>query len=89
MQRTYTVGACRLGKLAYLLFYAFVLKVAAEKAITRMRSRIDGYGGVIVIDNEGSIGKAFSTIRMGLASIKEDKLSYGLDPNECNIVNIE
>ena len=57
-------------------------QTAAEKAIARMEERIEGFGGVIVIDREGKFGKAFNTTRMAWASMKDDELKYGLDKNE-------
>jgi isoaspartyl peptidase/L-asparaginase-like protein (Ntn-hydrolase superfamily) len=47
-----------------------------------MRRRVGGTGGVIVIDNEGNIGKHFNTERMAWASLKDGKLYYGLNPGE-------
>ncbi len=48
-----------------------------------MEKRINGHGGVIVIDKDGNFGKAFNTKRMTWATAKDDVLQYGLEPNEC------
>ena len=54
-----------------------------------MEKRVDGYGGVIVIDKDGNFGKAFNTKRMAWASIKDDHLQYGVDPNECIDIDLK
>ena len=55
---------------------------AAESALSFMSRRVGGTGGVIVIDNAGNIGKHFNTERMAWASLKDEKLYYGLNPGE-------
>ena len=57
-------------------------------AIDRMKQRLNGHGGVIVIDREGNIGKAFSTVTMAWASIKDNQLHFGTEENECNVIDI-
>lgn len=54
-----------------------------------MEERIDGYGGVIVIDKDGNFGKAFNTKKMAWAAIKDDLLQYGLEPNECIEIDLK
>ncbi|XP_028402623.1 isoaspartyl peptidase/L-asparaginase-like [Dendronephthya gigantea] len=63
-------------------------QVSSEKAVQRMYERIEGYGGVIVVDKDGNFGKAFNTQRMSWALIKDNVLQYGIEPNECNQVDL-
>jgi isoaspartyl peptidase/L-asparaginase-like protein (Ntn-hydrolase superfamily) len=71
----------------YVLFY--VSQISSEEAVQRMEKRINGYGGVIVIDEDGNFGKAFNTKRMAWATVKDDVLQYGLKPNECIKVDLK
>lgn len=64
-------------------------QVSAEKAIARMEKRIDGHGGLIVIDREGNFGKAFNTKKMAWATIKDNVLKYGFISDECNTVYVD
>ena len=54
-----------------------------------MEKRIDGYGGLIVIDKDGNLGKAFNTKRMSWATVKDDALEYGLEPDECIRIDLK
>ncbi|XP_046858312.1 isoaspartyl peptidase/L-asparaginase-like [Xenia sp. Carnegie-2017] len=58
-------------------------QVSAEEAIEKMKNRLDGHGGVIVIDCHGNFGKAFNTEKMAWARIKDNVLEYGVEHNEC------
>mmetsp|Transcript_37423 Transcript_37423/g.60593 ORF Transcript_37423/g.60593 Transcript_37423/m.60593 type:complete len:306 (-) Transcript_37423:88-1005(-) len=51
---------------------------AAHAALDYMRTKVDGCGGVIVIDSKGNIGHAFSTKRMAWASYSEGTLASGI-----------
>lgn len=53
-----------------------------------MYERIQGYGGLIVIDKDGNLGKAFNTKSMSWALIKDNILQYGVKPGECNKVDL-
>lgn len=53
---------------------------AVEAALVNMDSKVkDGHGGAIAIDKHGNIGMHFNTPRMVWASMKEDKLEYGIN----------
>jgi isoaspartyl peptidase/L-asparaginase-like protein (Ntn-hydrolase superfamily) len=54
-----------------------------------MEKRINGFGGLIVIDKDGNFGKAFNTKRMVWASAKDDVIQYGVEPNECIQVDLK
>ncbi|XP_046841941.1 isoaspartyl peptidase/L-asparaginase-like [Xenia sp. Carnegie-2017] len=55
---------------------------AAENAVNLLETRLSGHGGVISIDCNGNIGKAFNTDLMAWASIKHNVLEGGLEKNE-------
>ena len=55
---------------------------AAQKAVNYMQECTGGRGGIICIDKEGNIGKAFTTYRMGWASIDENGIQYGINHGE-------
>lgn len=48
--------------------YACRARSAAARAVAHMRARVDGYGGVIVVAPDGSVGVAHSTARMAWAA---------------------
>lgn len=66
----------------YFVYFKHI-KVSAEEAIEKMKNRLDGHGGVIVIDSHGNFGKAFNTEKMAWARIKDNVLEYGVEHNEC------
>jgi len=45
---------------------------AAQKGIELLRKKVDGYGGVIVMNNQGRFGVAFNTPRMARAFINPE-----------------
>lgn len=47
-----------------------------------MATRVQGSGGVVVVDKHGNVGKHFTTERMAWSWIKDDQLCYGLNPSE-------
>lgn len=55
---------------------------AAEEAVRYMKKKTDGgCGGLIIVDQKGDLGFAFSTTRMVWASVdKHGKLASGIDP---------
>ncbi|MGH0140243.1 UNVERIFIED_CONTAM: hypothetical protein FKN15_023070 [Acipenser sinensis] len=55
---------------------------ATDEALQYMAERVNGAGGAIVISPDGNWAARFTTERMAWASIKEDTLSYGLNPKE-------
>ncbi|XP_028393466.1 isoaspartyl peptidase/L-asparaginase-like [Dendronephthya gigantea] len=55
---------------------------SAVMALDRMRERLGDVAGVTAIDNQGNFGRAFTTEMMVWASIKDDKIQFGLKPNE-------
>ncbi len=55
-------------------------QAAAKEVIEKIRS-INGYGGIIIIDNIGRIGYSFNTSRMAYALISQNgSLESGIDP---------
>lgn len=52
--------------------------LAAEKAIGRCLTLTSGRGGIIVIDNKGNIGHAFTTGTMAWASICPSGSRFGM-----------
>lgn len=55
---------------------------ACVKALQNMFERVGGQGGVIAIDKHGQVGKGFTTKRMAWASVNDDILKFGIEPNE-------
>ncbi|MFX0182921.1 MAG: isoaspartyl peptidase/L-asparaginase [Candidatus Hodarchaeota archaeon] len=52
----------------------------AAQAVIEKVARIEGYGGIIIVNNEGQIGYSFNTARMAYAIItREGELSVGID----------
>jgi|ERR1041385_1278124 beta-aspartyl-peptidase (threonine type) len=47
-------------------------QVAAERGIDLLKRKVDGYGGVIVMNHAGRLGVAFNTPRMARAYINEE-----------------
>lgn len=47
-----------------------------------MNEQVNDVGGVIAIDRYGNFGKALTTLKMGWASIKANKLQFGLEKND-------
>lgn len=47
-------------------------QIAAERGIEYLHRKVDGYGGVIVLNNRGQFGVAYNTPRMARAYISED-----------------
>ncbi|CAB4030105.1 isoaspartyl peptidase L-asparaginase-like, partial [Paramuricea clavata] len=57
-------------------------QVSAEEALNRMKTRVNGNGGVIAINKDGKFGKACNTTDMVWASVEERKLEFGMNPAE-------
>ncbi|XP_069091850.1 isoaspartyl peptidase/L-asparaginase-like isoform X1 [Pleurodeles waltl] len=55
---------------------------AADAALSYMKNRVHGHGGVIAINKSGDWTAKFTTQRMAWAAIKDDLLTYGLNPDE-------
>ena len=55
---------------------------ACDKALQNMFQRVGGQGGVIAINNCGQVGWGFTTKRMAWATVVEDVLKFGIEPNE-------
>jgi len=51
---------------------------AAEISLQEMKSRVNGNGGLIILDNQGNVGFHFTTEKMVWAYIKDDKLISGI-----------
>ena len=47
-------------------------QAAAEAIIKRLEERVDGLGGIILVDKQGKIGHAFNTPRMARAWVTPD-----------------
>ncbi|XP_063772859.1 isoaspartyl peptidase/L-asparaginase [Pseudophryne corroboree] len=62
---------------------------AADAGLSYMKTRVDGYGGVIVVNNTGEWAAKFSTEQMSWAAIKDGQLQFGLYTGENNTVPID
>ena len=47
-----------------------------------MARRVQGSGGVVVVNTKGDVAADFTTERMAWAYVKDGLLHYGLDPGE-------
>ena len=52
---------------------------AAERALSHLKKRLQGHGGIIVVDTEGRYGMAHNTPRMAWAGITPGRDSSGID----------
>ncbi|KAM4695540.1 isoaspartyl peptidase/L-asparaginase-like isoform 1-T2 [Discoglossus pictus] len=55
---------------------------AANQALSYMKNRVHGRGGLIVVSKSGHWAESFTTQRMAWASIEGGVLTYGLNPGE-------
>jgi beta-aspartyl-peptidase (threonine type) len=54
---------------------------AAERALAYLKKRLDGHGGVILVDTRGRFGLAHNTPRMAWALMTAEQTSSGVDLN--------
>lgn len=51
---------------------------ASDLALTYMKERVNGLGGVVVVDPKGTWAARFSSLQMAWAAAQQDQLHYGL-----------
>ncbi len=51
---------------------------ASDLALTYMKERVDGLGGVVVVDPKGTWAARFSSFQMSWAAAQQGELHYGL-----------
>ncbi|XP_060077111.1 isoaspartyl peptidase/L-asparaginase-like [Ylistrum balloti] len=73
---------CLASHINHLMERGMDPQTASETALSFMAVRVQGSGGVVVLNNCGNPGKYFTTERMAWAWIKDDILHYGLNPGE-------
>ncbi|XP_069091805.1 isoaspartyl peptidase/L-asparaginase isoform X1 [Pleurodeles waltl] len=61
---------------------------AADTALNCMKTRVDGLGGVIVVNNSGDWTATFTTNQMSWAAVKDDVLQCGVDHGENETVPV-
>ncbi|XP_053566406.1 isoaspartyl peptidase/L-asparaginase [Bombina bombina] len=61
---------------------------AAEAGLNTMKTRVDGFGGVIVVSRSGDWAAKFSTKQMTWAVVKADVLQFGIYHNENQTVAV-
>lgn len=61
---------------------------AAEAGLNYMKTRVDGSGGVIVVNSTGEWTAKFSTKQMSWAAVKDDLLHCGIYTEEDEIVPV-
>lgn len=61
---------------------------ASDRALNYMKTRVDGLGGVIVVNNSGDWTAKFSTNQMSWAAVKDDVLQCGVYHGENETVPI-
>ena len=52
---------------------------AAKASLAEMKRKVDGSGGIIIVNNKGEVGFHFTTERMAWAFIKDGNLVSGID----------
>jgi len=52
---------------------------AAQRALSYLKARLHGHGGVIIVDTKGRIGLAHNTPRMAWALSTTDSVSSGIE----------
>jgi L-asparaginase / beta-aspartyl-peptidase len=52
---------------------------AAARALAYLKKRLNGHGGIIVVDTKGRYGLAHNTPRMAWAMMAEDRHASGID----------
>ncbi|XP_075058702.1 isoaspartyl peptidase/L-asparaginase [Mixophyes fleayi] len=55
---------------------------AADAGLNYMKTRVDGYGGVIFVNNSGEWTAKFSTEQMSWAAVKDGQLQCGISTGE-------
>ncbi|CAC5357271.1 ASRGL1 [Mytilus coruscus] len=73
---------CLAKNITTLLEQGKSVQEAAEESLSAMATRVQGSGGVVVVDKHGNVGKHFTTERMAWSWIKDNQLNYGLNPSE-------
>ena len=61
---------------------------AIMEALTRMKQRVGGEGGVIAIDKNGQPGIAFMADTMAWAGARSGKIHYGIEPGDDFVENL-
>lgn len=51
---------------------------ASDLALAYMKERVNGLGGVVVVDPKGTWAARFSSLQMAWAAAQQDQLHYGL-----------
>ena len=52
---------------------------AAERTLAYLKKRLNGHGGIILVDTRGRFGMAYNTPRMAWALTTEEQVSSGVD----------
>lgn len=58
------------------------MEAASDEALAFMRARVDGLGGVVVVDPRGHWAARFSSLQMAWAAAQGETLHYGLYVDE-------
>lgn len=72
----------------YSLLSGQSAEAASDSALAYMKSRVQGLGGVVVVDPQGHWGARFSTAQMSWAAVQDDILHYGVYAGEHLTQNI-
>jgi len=75
---------CLAKHILFLVEKGIGAKSAVEQSLEFMNKRVKGAGGAICISATGEAAFHFTTERMAWAIVKDDILSWGLDPGELN-----
>ncbi|XP_033762526.1 isoaspartyl peptidase/L-asparaginase-like [Pecten maximus] len=73
---------CLAKHITHLMEGGMTPQTASETALTFMAKRVQGSGGVVVLNDNGNIGRHFTTERMAWAWVKDNVLHHGLNPGE-------
>ncbi|XP_052006564.1 isoaspartyl peptidase/L-asparaginase [Xyrauchen texanus] len=62
---------------------------ASDLALAYMKERVEGLGGVVVVDPKGTWAARFSSLQMAWAAVQQDQLHYGLYHGEDFIESVQ
>jgi len=75
---------CLAKHILFLVEQGVAVQSAVQQSLEFMGKRVQGAGGAICISATGEAAFHFTTERMAWAIVKDDVLSWGLDPGELN-----
>ncbi|CAL4186750.1 unnamed protein product, partial [Meganyctiphanes norvegica] len=82
------IKVCLARHITFLMGTGCNSKDAVSQSLSYMESRVNGFGGAVVVSKSGDVAAQFSTPRMPWAFIKSDKLHFGMHHGQHEIENL-